>query len=374
MKGASMPKRGENIYKRKDGRWEGRYKKGRTPNGNIIYGYVYGHKYNDVKKKMTVQQSNYPFLDDTLDVYSGTLQAWMTYWLDILLKENIKLSTYSIYKKRMTSYIFPHFKNQKMKDIKSSDISYFVTKLKQSDLSSSTIKSIMSILHSSLSRAVDDNHLLRNPTGNVSIPSFKKKNIESLSRDEQRKLEVIVLKKKECSAEIIALYTGMRIGEISGLQWQDIDFKKNIIHVRRTVSRIAVDDKQQKTRIHIDKPKTKSSERNIPLSKNLKKYLSEKQSNATSEYVICCRNSFTEPRIITYRFKKHLAQAQIDETTFHSLRHTFATRCVEKGVDITSLSKILGHTSTKMTLDVYTNSSWENQEIALDQLDQQLKV
>ncbi|ALS36455.1 integrase [Enterococcus rotai] len=369
-----MSRRGENIYKRRDGRWEGRYKKGRNDQGNIIYGYVYGKKYNDVKLALVNKQARYPFLENTLDIYSGTLQEWMTYWLDVLLKEQIKLSTYSIYKKRMTKYIFPYFKNKKMKDIKRSDISYFLALLMQTNLSSNTIKSIMSILNNSLNRAVSDNHLLNNPAVHCSIPNFTKKTIKSMSREEQAQLEKLLIQKKECCAEIIALYTGMRIGEISGLMWQDIDFTNNIIHIKRTISRIPIESTSSKTMIYIGKPKTKSSERNIPLSKNLKNYLLSKRTSQIEDYVISCRKSFTEPRIITHHFKKHLKEAQIDEINFHSLRHTFATRCVEKGVDISSLSKILGHTSTRMTLDVYTDSSWENQEMAMGKMDEQLKL
>nr|OTO68766.1 hypothetical protein A5866_000964 [Enterococcus sp. 12C11_DIV0727] len=119
-------------------------------------------------------------------------------------------------------------------------------------------------------------------------------------------------------------------------------------------------------------PKTKSSKRSIPLAKNLKNYLLDKRKIDTSEYVISCKGSYAEPRVISYRFKKSMKQAGIRSIHFHVLRHTFATRCVEQGIDIATLSKLLGHASIKLTLDTYTDSLWENRKAAVSVIDHKL--
>ncbi|WP_338030820.1 site-specific integrase [Enterococcus crotali] len=248
----------------------------------------------------------------------------------------------------------------------------FVNYLTSLDLSPSTVHSIVTVLKSALNKACMENYILYNPCNNLSLSANTLNEISALSMKEQGKIEQVALKETECSAVILALYTGLRIGEISGLKWSDIDFEKDIIHVRRTVYRISSTEKSKKTEVIMAEPKTKSSKRAIPLAKNLKNYLLDKKQVATSEYVICCKDSFAEPRVISYRFKKSIEQAKIRPIHFHVLRHTFATRCVERGIDIATLSKLLGHASIKLTLDTYTDSLWENRKAAVSVLDDQL--
>lgn len=109
------------------------------------------------------------------------------------------------------------------------------------------------------------------------------------------------------------------------------------------------------------------------MADNLKSYLLNKKKERTSEYVISCKDSYAEPRVISYRFRKTIEEAGIKTIHFHVLRHTFATRCVERGIDIATLSKLLGHASIKLTLDTYTDSLWENRRAAVSILDKQLQ-
>lgn len=166
------------------------------------------------------------------------------------------------------------------------------------------------------------------------------------------------------------MYAGLRIGEVSGLRWTDIDFDQNLIRVERTVHRI-IDEQNPgvKTQLVLAEPKTSQSKRVIPLTESLKEYLLDKRKNATSAYLIHSRKTLAEPRVINYRFKKLIQDTSFSSIHFHVLRHTFATRCLEQGMDIASLSKILGHQSTKLTLDTYADSLLEHRHKEMKKID-----
>nr|OTP53695.1 hypothetical protein A5881_000592 [Enterococcus termitis] len=191
----------------------------------------------------------------------------------------------------------------------------------------------------------------------------------ALTVNEQKQLEYFAFKEKGCSAIILALYSGLRIGEISGLKWSDIDFENGTIYVNRTIFRVNSHSEGRKTEVLVGIPKTDQSSRVVPLAGNLKNYLLAKKALSASSYVVSCKNKMTEPRVIRYRFKKVVEASGIRNIHFHSLRHTFATRCLEERVDISSLSKLLGHTSAKMTLDTYADSVLESRQKAIFKID-----
>lgn len=365
----AMSKKGENIYKRKDGRWEGRYIKARNEQGRIIYGYIYGKKYSIVKKRLAEFQVRYAKPQEGISLYSGTLAEWLSYWLNIFMRQRIKVSTYLSYQARIDMYIIPFLGNKKLIYLKKADVEKFLFYLSTLELSSSTVRSIFMVLKGAMNRAFSENYILSDPCKDLVLKSEDKRTIRALSRANQHKLEMVSLEEKGCSAVILALYTGMRIGEISALRWEDVDFEKNIILVKKTLYRVPPEKKGEKTRLIFGEPKTKASKRTIPIADNLKEYLLKKKEESVSDYVISCKNSFAEPRVISYRFKKVLSKANVDKIQFHALRHTFATRCVEQGIDIATLSKLLGHSSIKLTLDTYTDSMWESRKNAIYVID-----
>lgn len=367
-----MSKKGENIYKRKDGRWEGRYIKARNDKGKIIYGYVYAKKYSIVKKKLQKLKYIYTNNYTGIELYEGTVSEWLTYWLDVLMRSNIKISTYSTYHSRIQKYISPFLGEKKLTLLKAKDIEEFISYLKSIDLSSSSIHSIITVLKIAMNRAFRENYILIDPCRNISFKKETMTQIGALTIEEQKKIEQVAFMEKECSPIILALYTGMRIGEISALKWEDVDFEKEIIYVKKTLYRVSSEEERGKTKVVFDVPKTHSSIRSIPIAPNLKSYLLVNKERATSDYVVSCKNSYAEPRVINYRFKKVLVKADVKAIRFHALRHTFATRCVENGIDIATLSKLLGHSSIKMTLDTYTDSLWENRKQAMNVLDMNL--
>ncbi|WP_265460130.1 tyrosine-type recombinase/integrase [Enterococcus sp. HY326] len=372
-----MARKGENIYKRKDGRWEGRYISSRTTTGKAKYSSIYGKKYEDVKRKL-LQKKVEQISDFTISkrtIKAEKYSEWLAYWIDKIEKKRVKKTTLSIYSRLVEVYINPSIGDLLLNEISSKKIDKFLEELQEKDLAPGTVRNIFNVVKKSLVDAYQQGYIREFPCKSVQLPKLIKHEVNTLTLAQQKKLECTALKETSCSAIIIALYSGMRIGEISGLQWRDIDFDEDMIYIRRTVSRIfSLDSVQTKTELTVGSPKSASSIRKIPIAKNLKNYLQEKRKNATSEYVIESSKELTEPRTITNRFKRILVETNLENINFHTLRHTFATRCLEQGMDIASLSKILGHQSTKMTLDTYAGSLMETRRKGISQLDTLLEI
>ena len=181
----------------------------------------------------------------------------------------------------------------------------------------------------------------------------------TLSTDEHEKLLKTLgnCKKPSDLAIFLSLKTGLRIGELCGLLWEDIDFEGGFLNVKRTVSRIYHGDGT--TSIHIGEPKSESSKRRVPLAPGLLQFLKGRRQD-DNIYVTSGRTKPQEPGTLQQRFKVVLKHAGIRDINFHALRHTFATRCVEKGFDVKSLSLILGHSDVSITLNTYVHPSMEN--------------
>ena len=169
---------------------------------------------------------------------------------------------------------------------------------------------------------------------------------------------------------MLSLYTGLRIGEICALRWCDIDLENKVLHVRHTIARVKNTNMvgNAKTCLVIDKPKTKSSLRDIPITTKIFSLLSTARATSVSEYVISDQSTFLSPRTYEYRFHKKLKEHNIKDINYHALRHTFATRCIEKGIDVKSLSEILGHSNVSITLNTYVHSSMELKRSQLEKL------
>lgn len=167
----------------------------------------------------------------------------------------------------------------------------------------------------------------------------------------------------------LALFAGLRLGEICALHWNDIDMNEQVLHIRHTVSRVsAASSDPTHTVLILDKPKTATSLRCVPICPQLYEVLSHYRQHVKSEYVVSGKPGFVSPRTLEYRFRIFLEKANIPYIHFHSLRHTFATRCIESGVDIKSLSEILGHANVSITLTTYVHSSMEMKRKELEKL------
>jgi len=365
-----MSKRGENIYKRKDGRWEGRYIKGKKPNGKPYYGYVYGYRYTDLKKKLMMFKSYYNSQQETPVNFSGTFEDWGRCWMTEKMQDKIKPSTYAYYNSMMELHIYPYFDGYGLDNIIADDVQQFIIDLMAKGLGSNTVRNVFGMLNRVFRAAVRYNTLQFNPCNKVELPDKQVPRINALSRQDQHRLEKAADEDKEGLAVILSLYTGMRIGEICALRWENIDFNAGIIKVDSTLQRITnADETGKKTRLVFGSPKSRHSDRVIPITVNLIEILKAKKAISRSAYVVSCNGSFAEPRIVCYRYQRIIKRAGIRPLHFHGLRHTFATRCIETGMDASALSRILGHSSIKMTMDIYLDATLQHKAKSIQKLD-----
>ncbi|MGM0219074.1 tyrosine-type recombinase/integrase [Enterococcus sp. AZ126] len=364
-----MARRGENIYKRKDGRWEGRYIKGRQQNGKIHYGYIYGYKYSEVKHQLILMKyEKQTSISKNLLPYEGKLLDWTNYWLATFVRPKVKSSTYASYKNKMDVHVLSRIGSIKLQKLKRSDIESLIRKMDQT-LKASSIRSIFSVLKNCLRKAISLNLLVENPCMGLELPKTRRKTVQALSIKDQDKLVKEINTNQKFFSIMLALQTGLRIGEICGLKWEDIDFENNTLGVNRTVLRIQAEDNAgPKTEIIEVTPKSDNAQRKIPINKSLKKNLLELQKVSMSDYVISNKRKALEPRTIAYRFQIIRKKIGLEKFSFHSLRHTFATRCLEAGGNIATISSLLGHSSTKMTLDCYTNSFFSEERQLVEKL------
>ncbi len=368
-----MSRRGDHIHKRNDGRWEGRYKSGIKEDGTAAYRSVYGKTYSECKNKLEEYTSKtlLPKTEYKKYNFSEALNKWLN-----ANRVRLKGSTIRKYLYMIESHIIPELGNRRVSTITSSVVNEFLdNKLKEGQLngtgslSASYVKTMAIIIEAALKYAIAEGMCspLKNP---IHKPSIPKKELQVLSPDDQAYFEKkLIEEQNEVSlGTIIALHTGMRIGEVCALMWDDIDLKNDIIHVRHTIARVNSMDEDHKTKLIIDTPKTISSKRDIPISSLLKPILTAASEHAESIYVVSNNNSFVGTRTFDYRYKQMLKRNNIGEFNFHAIRHTFATRCIEVGVDVKTLSEILGHANVSTTLNTYVHPSMEIKKNQIEKL------
>lgn len=280
-------------------------------------------------------------------------------WLDT--KTNIKLQSVLHYKYLIEKYIKNTFIDTDT--ITKEDIFLFFNKL---DISVSTKKKILYILKSTLAFSYEHQYLKE--FINLGDIKFNKKchTIFILSKEEQNILETYLKNKvnirKICL--LLCLYTGLRVGEVSGLKWEDIDFYKHALCVKRTILRIKQGDK---TMLIESTPKSETSNRVIPIPDFLICLLSNFKNN-DNYFLLTKDKKLYDPRLLESFYKRVLEKCKISHNKFHTLRHTFATRCIESKMDIKSLSEILGHSSVEITLKLYIHPSYEMKKTQLENL------
>ncbi len=285
-------------------------------------------------------------------------------------KISIKQSTYFKYLCSINKYILPELGNLSLNDIRNYDFNLFVEKLMQKKYSSKNIKNILYLLKSIL-HYIEEKYNYIFKIRNLIIPKENRKLLEILSNKEKNKLENYCINENTLKSLgiVVCLNTGLRIGEICALKWKNIDLNKQILHITCTMQRI-YNVQEKKTIISIDSPKTKTSLRDIPISSKMYNILIKlkKKYNDEDFFLTGKTDKFIEPRNYQNTFKKILKKCKIKSYNFHILRHTFATNCVGIGMDIKSLSNILGHASVNITLNQYVHSSYKTQKKFLEKL------
>lgn len=355
-----MPKRGENIYKRKDGRWEGRIRKNVCLQGERKYKSVYGKTYHEVRRKMDTVRME---MAASGNICTISMEEAANIWL----KDKgcgWKETTYAAYWQIVKKYILPYLGGMTLLKIDDRVMEAFVCAIQKRKGEEKLTKTYLSYICGIVQRVMiyirkKNNYELTIPGNPVSRD--RKAKIMPPGHAVLSKLEGYLLENTEndtCLGILIALHTGMRIGELCALSWKDIDFDEGVIHVRNNIQRVRnFDGQKNKTKLILLNPKTVDSMRDIPIPSILFNILQSCKKQPLMPVVSGVKSIRLDPRTLQYRFKKILKTCGIEYFNFHVLRHAFATRCIEKGFDIKSLSEILGHSNIQITLNLYVHSS-----------------
>jgi integrase len=370
-----MPKKENNIYLRKDGRWEGRYPKDKT-NGKTRYGYIFGKTFEEVESKI----NEITAYSSKLSTASGTsFESLSMEWL-IAQKPQLKASSVAKYTNILTSYLIPRYGKMSVGSIARKEVVGHSRELlvaggvKSNGLSPKTVNSILSVMKNIFAYAEREKCLHVADIKDISVKQPQKP-MRILSRNEQQRLSSHLCENPTpCHLGILlCLYTGLRIGEICAMKWKDICINEQYLYVHQTMQRIQTHNSTKgKTEIVILPPKSDCSIRHIPIPSDIMQLLMPAQKQGDAFLLTGLIHSFIEPRCMENHFKAVAEECGIQNVNFHALRHTFATRCIELGFDIKSLSEILGHASVNITLNRYVHPSMELKQKNMDMLSELL--
>ncbi len=299
---------------------------------------------------------------------------WLNIWLENYIKPSSKQRTYDQYCKIAKIHILPHLGNYKLEELTPFVLQKFVTDLTVNGnkrtgkgLSPNFVKAIISAVQNSLKTAHLVGYLPEYTANKIKRPKINEKKVSCFTLAEQKKIETAALdaKKDKYKGIVLCLYTGLRIGELLALSWEDIDFEKGIL----TVSKTCRDGNINGKHIRIsDTPKTENSRRQIPLSKTILKMLKEMKKKSTCGFLIADGEKPVFVRTYQRMFELLLIKLKLPHKGFHSLRHMFATRALECGMDVKTLSEILGHKNPTITLNRYAHSLLEHKSAMMNRL------
>ena len=361
------------ITKRSDGRYMGRY----TLDGKRYA--IYGNTFEEVRVKLTEVLAR---KDKGAHIATSgyTLSQWLREWLEIYALPTVKQSTYVSYESYARLHLEPVLGTIKLTSLSVEQFQRFFNQ-KQKSLSPKSLRNIYNMLHNCLEQAIVSGYLQCNHLLGVKLPPVTKKEITILNVKEQNALHSAANTSSTLAAFgiIFTLSTGIRLGELLGLQWGDVDYTNHTIHIRRTVGRllkvdesgnlISKKDGVPTTEIVTRTPKSTTAQRAIPLFpevwNDLMIYRDKQETTLSKLDIPLTPNTpifatplgiIYEPRTYEDLFKRTLKEANLPNINFHALRHTFATRALEAGMDIKVLSSILGHAQASTTLNLYAHA------------------
>ena len=360
-----MPKKRANgegsIRKRKDGRWEGRYTAGHDPaTGKQIFKSVLGKTQAEVKEKLKKALVEAGQIDFTK---SGkyTVGTWMDEWFENVAKIKVRPSSHQTYRGYIDNHIKPNIGNIPLEKLTTMDLQKLYRTLltrgrverieaenQPSGLSAKTVRNINQVISSALDLAVAQKIIPSNPTDACELPKVEHREMQTIPEEQLQAFLAEARATGVYEMYYIELATGLRRGELLGLKWQDIDWKNGIIKVRRQIARV---DGQI-----VEAPlKTKNSYRTVTISPQAIEVLKQQKAKTHDQYVFPSPNGGPiSPDSVNNMLKRVLA-AGIPKVRFHDLRHTFATIALQNGVDIKTVSGMLGHFSAGFTLDTYAH-------------------
>ena len=395
-----MPKKGNGIYQRRDGRYEAIHYYGINPaTGRPEKLTRYGKTAKEAKEKLRLAVAELT-TGTMLDNTNMTLEQWLNKWLAVYSKPNTKQSTFISYEGYVRGHIIPNIGKLKLSQLNAEILQDFFNRQYESGrvdgkggVSEKTLRNMRNMFHYALQQACDNNLIQKNFIEQVKLPKVTQKEMRVLDDYEQFQLCTELNKTEERFGigVYIALHTGMRIGEICGLHWDDIDLSSDVgtVRVRRTLGRLMKypdkDGKQKEseasTEIVETPPKSQKSVRDIPIDESVCKTLRAYRNKIFAErsackeiydktgYVICTEiGMHIEPSTLSDTYKRILADAGIKKANFHSLRHTFATNAIKLGIDPKTVSELLGHADVSVTLNRYAHSFDEQKRQAMKKI------
>nr|WP_300789823.1 site-specific integrase [uncultured Acetatifactor sp.] len=372
--------RGENVFQRKDGRYEARYIKGRRADGRPLYGFCYGRTYEEAKDKADRARERIERTEPAAQKAKPGQRPDMACFCDRWLSANsarLKPSSRAKYRTDIENHIKPFFGEKLPGEILPEEIDGFTQSLLTGKgLSPKTVRSILTLFHSILSYTGKRSGG-KLPDMEITYPKSFRKNTRVLDEKEESALVQLLAQEMDvCKFGVyLALRTGMRIGEICALRWCDISFEAAAISVCHTALRLprgnvcqadpdrpsaaAGDDggalALSRTELVIGTPKSESSLRLIPLMPDIATLCERFRPEEPEAFLLTGTDRCMDPRKLQRHLKKYLEECGIPEAHFHTLRHTFATRCVEAGFDVKTLSEILGHSNIGITMNLYVH-------------------
>ena len=347
------------VRKRDDGRWEGRIVVGHKKNGDSIFHYVYAPTQKELSAKLRQHIDSYQGADLT-EQSRMTLSEWLDKWLEDMA-DTLRPNTLRNYRSYIENHVRPSLGDKQLTRITPKDVQRFYEKLNDT-LASGTVRRIHTTLHGALKAAQQAHLIASNPTEQITAPRFSYRAKQVLT-DEQLDVFMRVIAEDEIWHDFFytELTTGLRRGEICGLKWEDFDEVSGTLKICRTVYR------EDGGGLTTGDTKTNAGTRKVVLPGSTVTVLRERKKSALTEWIFpnpLKPEQSVNPGSAYRRLKILLKRAGLPNIRFHDLRHTFATHALASGVDVKTLSGILGHTRAAFTLDTYTHTTGDMQKRA----------
>jgi len=365
-----------NIRKRKDGRWEGRYTAGRDPeSGKVIYKNVLGKTQAEVKEKLARAIEDNKGLD-IVKAGQYTVGQWMDVWFENYAKIKVRPSSHKTYKGYIENHIKPSIGKISLSKLTTLEVQALYRKLLTSGrverteskqqpkgLSAKTVRNINQVISSAMELAKSQKLILSNPTDGCALPKVEHQEMKTLTADQLAAFFREAKNSGMFEMYYLELATGLRRGELLGLKWGDINLETGAIQIKRQVARIDGEV--------VEAPlKTKNSYRTLSIGADAVEILKEQRSKVAGEYVFPSSNGGPiSPDSVLHMLHRVLERAGLPKIRFHDLRHTFSTLALQNGVDIKTVSGMLGHYSAGFTLDTYAHVTTAAQKEAARTMD-----
>ena len=362
------------VRKRDDGRWEGRIVVGHKENGDSIFHYVSAKTQKALMEKMHRCIVEYDGAELTGDSRM-TLGEWLDIWLKECAEPSVRPSTYKGYRGYAERNIKPSLGSKQISKVTAADVQTLYRKLQREGgvdggaLSPTTVRRIHGVLHQALNAAVDRHLIVKNPTDDVTLPK-KVTAAKTILNDKQleRFMEAIKADEHWHDFFYLEITTGLRRGELIALQWDDLNFETGVLTVNKQAYTVNGE-------LQIIPPKTKASVRKLVLPPAVLAVLREYRRKVDSRWMFPSPVKVDRPitpGVARRRLQTILERADCKRVRFHDLRHTFATLALENGMDVKTLSAMLGHVSAVTTLDIYTHITGDMQRAAAASIDRSI--